>query len=76
MFITDTRTLRTVRSASFNNDIVIELLQEITPLIENLDLSRRLRCAVRQLKRDADSLEDVWLELAYNRSDANSQRQR
>lgn len=59
----DARALRAIRSASFNNEMVVELLQEISPLTDDADLCRRLRCAARQLQRDADALENVWLEL-------------
>lgn len=60
------RALRAVRSASFNNDVVVELLREITPLIDSHELSRRLRCATRQLERDAHTLEEVWEDMLTN----------
>lgn len=62
----DTRVLRAIRSASFNNEMVVELLQEISPLTDDINLCRRLRCATRQLQRDADALENVWLELTLD----------
>ncbi|MFS2123557.1 hypothetical protein [Pseudomonas sp. Pseusp97] len=44
--------------------VVAELLRELAPLIANEDLNRRLRCAARQLLRDADALEEICQELA------------
>lgn len=60
----ETRALRAVRSTSFNNEAIAELLQEITPFVIDPELRRRLRCAIRQLARDADSLESAWQALA------------
>lgn len=59
----ETRALRAVRSTSFNNEAIAELLQEITPFVIDPELRRRLRCAIRQLVRDADSLESAWQAL-------------
>lgn len=58
------RTLRCVRSTAFNNEVAAELLRELAPLIANEDLNRRLRCAARQLLRDADAQEETYQELA------------
>ncbi|WP_152224243.1 hypothetical protein [Pseudomonas sp. SCB32] len=63
---TQARALRAVRSASFNNDVVVELLREITPMIDSHELGRRLRCATRQLEHDAHTLEDVWADMVAN----------
>ncbi|MBD9676072.1 hypothetical protein IB274_05125 [Pseudomonas sp. PDM18] len=56
--------LRTVRSTAYNNEVAAELLRELAPFIANAELNRRLRCATRQLLRDADALEGAYQQMA------------
>ncbi|MBD9629275.1 hypothetical protein BWR15_30520 [Pseudomonas sp. T] len=57
------RTLRSVRSTAFNNEVAAELLRELAPLIANQELNRRMRCAARQLLLDAEALEDAYQQM-------------
>jgi hypothetical protein len=56
--------LRNVRSTAYNNELAAQLLRELAPFIASADLNRRLRCAARQLMRDADALEDAYQQMA------------
>ena len=56
--------LRCGRSTAYNNELAAELLRELAPFIESDELNRRLRCAARQLIRDADALEGAYQQMA------------
>ncbi|AGI24747.1 hypothetical protein ACYCAX_01650 [Pseudomonas sp. MT3] len=58
------RHLRAVRTTAYNNEVAAELLQELLARACSEDQARRIRCARRQLLRDADALELVWQALS------------
>ncbi|PJI47820.1 MAG: hypothetical protein CTR55_17425 [Pseudomonas sp.] len=60
----DIRALRTVRSTSYNNEIAAELLCELSSCNVSEEQARRIRCAARQLLRDADALEGAYQQMA------------
>lgn len=60
----DLLALRSVRSTAYNNELTADLLRELAPFIANAELNRRLRCATRQLQRDADALENAYQQMA------------
>lgn len=68
----DNHILRAVRTTSFNNEVAAELLHELHACNVTEDQARRIRCAARQLMRDAQALECVWQEL--NEEPARSSR--
>lgn len=59
----DSRVLRSVRSSSFNNEVVAELLHELGDCNVSQDQARRIRRAAQQLLLDADALESAWRRL-------------
>lgn len=63
----DLQTLRCVRSTAYNNELAAQLLHELAPLIADAELNRRLRCAARQLMRDADALEATYQQMSVSR---------
>ena len=63
MNLPERRHLRAIRTTAYNNEVAAELLQELLARADSDHQSRRIRCAMRQLLRDADALERVWQEL-------------
>lgn len=60
----ETRTRSAVRSASYNNELVVELLIELAPFIYRDDLLARLWAAAEMLLEDAAALERAWARLS------------
>jgi hypothetical protein len=55
--------VRTIRSASFNDDVVSELLLELSRLAPDARLALRVLGMVKQMQDDSKALEEVYTSI-------------